>query len=331
MSKIIGNTTATPNPRPDWEQNDATKADHIKNRPFYEETTGEIHKLDAKFLPEHVHDDRYVKLEDATVPTIKIGNTEFTETQLNALLNGDVPKNVDSSIYKAENVTVVLQRGDAVYYYSTERIEGGMLITINYNENRGAIMVGSQDQPAEKIDSLSYESNVNGLRAKAIIIPNPIDVAIDSNFSSEYEVQICNKYYVLNSRLIWNSILNAYTASATVYSLKGVPSLCAITEVGKTIPIQTSVFVSKASIAYELDAETKCIVSSGMSPSIDISSGQNQPCMVVEATDIDHFVTGDKVASKVLYCYNDQNASDATGTITAGVLLSVVIPNIKDS
>ena len=33
MSKIIGNTTATPNPRPDWNQTDETKADYIKNKP----------------------------------------------------------------------------------------------------------------------------------------------------------------------------------------------------------------------------------------------------------------------------------------------------------
>lgn len=33
MSKIIGNTTATPNPQPNWAQTDATKADYIKNKP----------------------------------------------------------------------------------------------------------------------------------------------------------------------------------------------------------------------------------------------------------------------------------------------------------
>ena len=33
MREIIGNTTATPNPRPDWAQNDETKADFIKNKP----------------------------------------------------------------------------------------------------------------------------------------------------------------------------------------------------------------------------------------------------------------------------------------------------------
>ena len=33
MTKIIGNTTATPNPQPDWNQNDSAKADYIKNKP----------------------------------------------------------------------------------------------------------------------------------------------------------------------------------------------------------------------------------------------------------------------------------------------------------
>jgi hypothetical protein len=33
MSKIIGNTTATPNPQPDWNQTDEKKADYIKNKP----------------------------------------------------------------------------------------------------------------------------------------------------------------------------------------------------------------------------------------------------------------------------------------------------------
>ena len=38
MAKIIGNTTATPNPRPDWNQVDETKADYIKNKPIIDQT-----------------------------------------------------------------------------------------------------------------------------------------------------------------------------------------------------------------------------------------------------------------------------------------------------
>lgn len=39
MAKIIGNTTAMPNPRPDWTQTDKAKADYIKNKPFGTEVT----------------------------------------------------------------------------------------------------------------------------------------------------------------------------------------------------------------------------------------------------------------------------------------------------
>ena len=38
MAKIIGNTTATPNPQPNWTQTDSTKADYIKNKPEVGET-----------------------------------------------------------------------------------------------------------------------------------------------------------------------------------------------------------------------------------------------------------------------------------------------------
>ena len=41
---IIGNTTATPYPQPDWNQNDATKADYIKNKPS-SMTSAKIHTV----------------------------------------------------------------------------------------------------------------------------------------------------------------------------------------------------------------------------------------------------------------------------------------------
>lgn len=40
----------------DWNQNDETKPDHIKNKPFYEDADGTVHKLDPKFIdiPENI-------------------------------------------------------------------------------------------------------------------------------------------------------------------------------------------------------------------------------------------------------------------------------------
>ena len=42
---IIGNTTATPNPRPDWNQTDLNRADYIKNKPNIEELQTQINTI----------------------------------------------------------------------------------------------------------------------------------------------------------------------------------------------------------------------------------------------------------------------------------------------
>lgn len=60
MVKIIGNTTTTPYPRPDWNQSDATKADYIKNKPTIPSIEGLV-------------DEQYVK-EQITTVAAQIGN-----------------------------------------------------------------------------------------------------------------------------------------------------------------------------------------------------------------------------------------------------------------
>ena len=65
MPKIIGNTTATPPPRPDWNQDDPTKADYIKNKPNIEEL---INSAVTQGNGMHV---RYSAYEDGT---------DYTET-----------------------------------------------------------------------------------------------------------------------------------------------------------------------------------------------------------------------------------------------------------
>lgn len=46
--KIIGDTTATPNPCPDWNQDDPTKVDYIKNKPDWEALMSRIQELEAQ-------------------------------------------------------------------------------------------------------------------------------------------------------------------------------------------------------------------------------------------------------------------------------------------
>lgn len=55
MAKIIGNTTATPYPRPDWNQTDEAKADFIKNKPDIGPTVDKLNSLyyygDSNIVP----------------------------------------------------------------------------------------------------------------------------------------------------------------------------------------------------------------------------------------------------------------------------------------
>lgn len=46
--KIIGDTTATPNPRPDWDQNDSTKANYIENKPDVNTLISRVNDLEAQ-------------------------------------------------------------------------------------------------------------------------------------------------------------------------------------------------------------------------------------------------------------------------------------------
>lgn len=85
MSKIIGNPVGTTLPKPNWNQNDPSKGDYIKNKPFGEESDGVIKTLDEKFIPDSIArandvDDKFDTL---------VGNTPVS-TQINeALANID--------------------------------------------------------------------------------------------------------------------------------------------------------------------------------------------------------------------------------------------------
>lgn len=84
MAKIIGNTTATPTPRPDWNQTDETKADYIKNKPtiinkFSEDESGNLlyngdsigdldveyaEQIEANTEARHTHNDNLEVLDN---------------------------------------------------------------------------------------------------------------------------------------------------------------------------------------------------------------------------------------------------------------------------
>ncbi len=90
MLKIIGNTTATPNPRPDWNQTDSTKADYIKNKP----TNVSAFTNDAGYLTEHqslegLATEDYVNTQIATIPTPDVSG-QISEHNTNNTAHSDI-------------------------------------------------------------------------------------------------------------------------------------------------------------------------------------------------------------------------------------------------
>jgi hypothetical protein len=81
--KIIGNTVGTPLPKPNWNQNDPTKVDYIKNKPFGEEADGVIKTLDEQYIPDSIARTSDVDDKFSTL----VGDTPVS-TQINEAISG---------------------------------------------------------------------------------------------------------------------------------------------------------------------------------------------------------------------------------------------------
>ena len=147
MSKIIGNVTATPNPRPDWNQTDETKADYIKNKPTNHATTEYVDEHDANLQTEidglkktdEEHYDHLVNLFTA------INNLQTIDQQLsNAIANEKTAReSQDSAIISTmqQNVTnlatIDQQLSDAIGNANTKRKEADAALQEQINTLTG--------------------------------------------------------------------------------------------------------------------------------------------------------------------------------------------------
>lgn len=113
MAKIIGNTTATSNPQPDWGQTDSTKSNYIKNKPDYDGSIAAIlSRLDElEYVPitinSFTHSVGVVELGriitsipfawslNKTPTTLKIGNTTISTSASNYTLS--IPNGIGST------------------------------------------------------------------------------------------------------------------------------------------------------------------------------------------------------------------------------------------
>lgn len=155
--EIIGNTTATPNPRPDWAQTDSTKADFIKNKPNIGTSISCGFAISAQ-APELDENDQPTGKGIYTISTVQFNGTERegilkdTETAINELIQvlsqtdaSGNPITLKYSIYLPGSTSNNYTHG----IYNLSKIEG---VFYDSETDTGIIMV-SDYQTKHVLDS----------------------------------------------------------------------------------------------------------------------------------------------------------------------------------
>jgi hypothetical protein len=130
MSKIIGNTTATPNPRPDWLQEDETKADYIKNKPDIDSVIADAFNDFAV----KVSDDKVVNTYKELIDYAASHSAEFTELVgevTKHMTNTNNPHKVDKSDVGLGNVVNTGDSATPVSGGTTKFTTGGAYTELN--------------------------------------------------------------------------------------------------------------------------------------------------------------------------------------------------------
>ena len=153
MAKIIGNTTAIPNPQPDWNQTDETKADFIKNKPigegggvntFYTNTDPLLNDTGGILASNHPNGFEDVLINDLitellypyTPPVIK----SFSLSPAVGAKEMNVSLTVNSATVNVIKKTKPLQsinlyKGSTLVATKTEGVTSGGMFTFSINES----------------------------------------------------------------------------------------------------------------------------------------------------------------------------------------------------
>jgi len=170
MGKIIGNTTATPNPRPDWNQTDSTKADYIKNKPTIF-TEDEIKTLINTDAPDEIYVGDGEMPSDATIQIIMDGSDEeqALKDELKDYIDGEFNK-IDFEAIKEEIRVAVIESlgGNPIFGY--------------VDENNNIIVSGNL---ADGDYTLKYEMEDGSfITVGELVLDNVVDYTITKNLTN---------------------------------------------------------------------------------------------------------------------------------------------------
>lgn len=185
MIKVIGNTTATPNPRPDWNQTDKAKADYIKNKPdlseisnytYSEPLNGDVGHMLASNHPNGfdnvpIRDLITELLYPYMEPVINLFSLDLAE----GIKEKNVPLVVSSAtvevVRKSKSLaSIALYEGDSLLEQKTNGVNAGGTFTFNINKT----LDGSTDASYHiEVTEIGDNSNTVSSITKTYSFVNP--------------------------------------------------------------------------------------------------------------------------------------------------------------
>ena len=106
MSKVIGNTTATPMTVPDWSQDNPNRADYIKNKPSNDEMRQDLGIVGIETILDDLYSNRVPALEENKADKTYVDEQILTKT---------VPVEVFSDVYFNRLPAVEANKADKSY------------------------------------------------------------------------------------------------------------------------------------------------------------------------------------------------------------------------
>ena len=171
MAKIIGNTTATPNPRPDWEQDDQTKADYIKNKPDIYNKAEIDALLNGKPNSSDLTDAVNEAIANLKIADLSDAGAYITHSEVvNDLDAGgtDVPLSAEMGKNLYESVNNVFSLCDSGTVYNAAHLGG-------VNASGYALKTHSHDDAYAQRDHTHDISDVDTLNDRLVAIEDSID------------------------------------------------------------------------------------------------------------------------------------------------------------
>ena len=221
MPRIIGNTTATPNPQPDWGQNDTGKADYIKNKPDLTvyATNARVDAVD-RFVNEH--DDALWGDLNPRIQALEEWHDE---------LDVYTKEETDEKYATKDNINVISSSVEAHY----DELQNEIVPRINTLESKEVYTRGEVDAAIANVEAAltgyATEQYVQTELGKvAEVYTEPVDTTVTDTFVSKE----------IDNNVVGNSVVTAVAIGGHTYLTSSYAALYSINDVKVSSLVCTS-------------------------------------------------------------------------------------------